>query len=137
MAYLYSNIKSYNWWTLYQYKFQEPFFEYYEIYVWSERQIYRKSPSGFNWFDHIPIHFLTRVRYLLMHFNVCLACAIGYTGANCDMKCPLPMYGKDCQSMCNCRANLCDHVIGCKRLSTSNFFFTNNSDQNFEYINIV
>lgn len=72
-----------------------------------------------------------------MHFNVCLACAIGYTGANCDMKCPLPMYGKDCQSMCNCRANLCDHVIGCKRLSTSNVFFTNNSDQNFEYINIV
>lgn len=70
-----------------------------------------------------------------MYFNVCLACEIGYTGANCDMKCPLPMYGKDCQSMCNCRANLCDHVIGCKRLSKSTFFFfTNNSDQNFEYM---
>lgn len=58
-------------------KIKEPFFEYYEIYVWSERQIYRKALRDLIDLITSRYIFLTRVRYLLMHFNVCLACEIG------------------------------------------------------------
>lgn len=51
--------------------------------------------------------------------HVCLGCDTGYIGRNCDIKCPLPMYGQDCQSICNCRENAFDHVIGCRRSTTS------------------
>lgn len=52
-------------------------------------------------------------------FHVCLACTKGFIGTNCDIKCPLPMYGQDCQFTCNCFAEVCDHVAGCNRLSKS------------------
>lgn len=58
-----------------------------------------------------------------MYLNVSAACEVGYTGPNCHIECPFPMYGKDCQSMCNCSDNVCDHIRGCKRLLTSNISY--------------
>lgn len=37
-----------------------------------------------------------------------LACKPGYIGINCTRVCPYPLYGVDCQMLCNCSKNLCD-----------------------------
>lgn len=47
-----------------------------------------------------------------------LACDKGYKGQNCDVICPFPFHGMDCQSICNCTETSCDHVEGCRGLST-------------------
>lgn len=48
----------------------------------------------------------------------CLPCKAGYFGQNCSEKCSFPFYGYVCASQCNCSANDCDYVSGCKQLST-------------------
>lgn len=44
---------------------------------------------------------------------ICIACDKGYQGLNCDIKCPFPHYGYDCQYVCDCNVTYCDHVNGC------------------------
>lgn len=71
--------------------------------------------------------FLKKLHLFLIVFNFCLVCPKGFIGTKCDIKCPLPMYGQGCQSVCNCTANVCHHVSGCRQSSTSiiSFFFPN------------
>lgn len=54
-----------------------------------------------------PIHFQV--------FFICLisACVKGFTGHNCNVICPFPAYGLDCQSICNCTEKSCDPGDGC------------------------
>lgn len=43
----------------------------------------------------------------------CIPCDKGYTGLNCEVVCPFPSFGLDCQSICNCTKTKCDPVNGC------------------------
>lgn len=43
----------------------------------------------------------------------CIACAKGFPGTNCVIKCPYPAFGEACQSVCDCIVRDCDHVNGC------------------------
>lgn len=47
-----------------------------------------------------------------------LACKPGYIGINCTRVCPYPLYGVDCQMLCNCSKNLCDVSTGCQQITT-------------------
>ncbi|XP_062582475.1 multiple epidermal growth factor-like domains protein 10 [Saccostrea cucullata] len=49
-------------------------------------------------------------------FNTCEECECmdGYTGSQCEIPCPYPGYGKDCQKFCNCKQQYCIHITGCK-----------------------
>lgn len=49
----------------------------------------------------------------------CVPCEEGYTGKNCEIVCPFPSYGLDCQSICNCAETTCDHVNGCRGYSSA------------------
>lgn len=44
-------------------------------------------------------------------------CSIGFYGypQHC-LKCPFPSYGNDCQSICSCSNESCNHVTGCSSL---------------------
>lgn len=48
---------------------------------------------------------------------LCIACDKGFFGVNCDIKCRLPLYGQDCQSLFWCKPNYCDLVNGCMQSS--------------------
>lgn len=50
--------------------------------------------------------------YMTMNI-ICIDCDKGYYGPYCDFKCPFPLYGYDCQSVCDCNVTYCDHVNGC------------------------
>lgn len=40
-------------------------------------------------------------------------CYPGLTGIECNLKCNYPLYGKDCQQLCNCSISECDFAFGC------------------------
>ncbi|XP_078336231.1 uncharacterized protein LOC144626351 [Crassostrea virginica] len=40
-------------------------------------------------------------------------CPKGYIGKTCDIPCRFPSFGDDCQSMCHCNVDNCNHIIGC------------------------
>lgn len=48
--------------------------------------------------------------------NTCKVCSPGYSGVNCNKKCPYPTYGTRCQDTCNCTETLCNITAGCLRL---------------------
>lgn len=56
---------------------------------------------------------------ILYTFNSCivvLECSPGYTGPECSTKCPVPLYGNNCQKICTCSPmEFCDFVSGCLR----------------------
>lgn len=56
--------------------------------------------------------------YILFHN---LACEIGYFGMDCDVTCPFPSYGHECQLRCTCEETDCDFVNGCRRSLNGNF----------------
>ena len=41
-------------------------------------------------------------------------CLDGFMGRNCNVQCPSPSYGQDCQQECKCQPNDCHHVFGCR-----------------------
>lgn len=57
---------------------------------------------------------------------LCIACDKGFFGVNCDIKCRLPWYGQDCQSLCWCKPKYCDHVNGCMQSSIGTIFYIPN-----------
>lgn len=45
--------------------------------------------------------------------NIFLECSIGYFGKDCAKKCTYPVYGEDCQSICDCSKDSCHYSQGC------------------------
>lgn len=70
---------------------------------------------------------------ILIVSNICrifkyyVACEEGYTGQNCEIVCPFPSYGLDCQSICNCAETTCDHVNGCRGYSSGIYCYNSMS----------
>lgn len=58
---------------------------------------------------------LTFIYIYFTNSLICLisACDKGYNGHNCEVICPLPSYGQDCQSICSSTETSCDPVDGC------------------------
>lgn len=52
-------------------------------------------------------------------FFISVECPTGYTGMDCIYKCTYPYYGEDCFMNCECTADLCDFLYGCKDTSTA------------------
>lgn len=48
-----------------------------------------------------------------------MKCPPGYTGPDCVYTCIYPYYGEDCFMKCDCSADLCDFVSGCKLTTTT------------------
>lgn len=41
-------------------------------------------------------------------------CSPGYSGPGCFIACPYPLYGENCQNICNCSATeSCNFMFGC------------------------
>lgn len=57
------------------------------------------------------VHFLNMF-YLFIYFKI--ACAVGFKGHDCGIKCTFPTYGQDCQMICSCSQKDCDFVYGCR-----------------------
>lgn len=76
------------------------------------------------------------IAYIYLHlfpiqfqvFLICLisACVKGFTGHNCNVICPFPAYGLDCQSTCNCTEKSCDPGDGCIGHTAENGIVRNN-----------
>lgn len=49
----------------------------------------------------------------------CEKCPLGYTGMGCVYKCLYPFYGDGCFMNCDCSAEMCDFMSGCKYISTT------------------
>lgn len=56
---------------------------------------------------------LTLLQIFMTMNYICIDFDKGYSGPNCDFKCRFPLYGYDCQSVCDCNVTYCDHVNGC------------------------
>lgn len=48
-----------------------------------------------------------------------LECPIGYHRLNCSEICSYPVYGEDCQYICDCNKNDCHFVTGCSHYVTT------------------
>eukprot|EP00105_Crassostrea_gigas_P045650 XP_019929798.1 PREDICTED: uncharacterized protein LOC105345672 [Crassostrea gigas] len=58
----------------------------------------------------------------------CIACEIGYFGMDCDVTCPFPSYGHECQLRCACEETDCDFVNGCRKsLNVSSVVYSSTS----------
>ena len=68
---------------------------------------------------------------LCIEFSVFLfhtiGCPNGFYGVKCRDQCRYPNYGEQCQSLCACESQLCNHISGCN-------FFTGKSDYNITII---
>lgn len=59
---------------------------------------------------------MNKIKYLFLKIRIShdiTECIHGYTGTECSITCPYPLFGKDCQSVCNCSIPECDFVSGC------------------------
>lgn len=66
---------------------------------------------------HIHVMYSENIQYIFIFqiYNYYhLACEPGYSGVNCKLKCPFPLYGSECQMRCTCKAEHCDFANGCK-----------------------
>lgn len=64
-----------------------------------------------NWLALRLMVYLQFTYSILPHF-CCIDCDIGFYGLQCE-KCPYSSFGKDCQSICNCTKERCNHAVGC------------------------
>lgn len=47
-----------------------------------------------------------------------IECSLGYHLPGCNVPCPFPNYGYDCQSECtSCTEENCNHITGCPEIS--------------------
>lgn len=57
------------------------------------------------------IFFKTILQYTIEFYSK--ECEIGKIGPYCEVLCPFPNYGKECQQQCNCTKDFCDPAYGC------------------------
>lgn len=48
-----------------------------------------------------------------------LVCPLGYVGLKCEIPCTYPLYGLECQSVCDCSRDLCLIATGCIQPTTA------------------
>lgn len=51
-----------------------------------------------------------------------MGCQIGYYGVNCTAVCKHPSFGEQCQGICNCTEDVCNHITGCKRYQSKIYY---------------
>ncbi|XP_056016234.1 uncharacterized protein LOC125674673 [Ostrea edulis] len=54
-----------------------------------------------------------QILFLTASVGYICGCPLGYFGQNCEHACRHPSYGKDCQSLCICAPEICNHSTGC------------------------
>lgn len=59
---------------------------------------------------------LSYVSCLFKTQYIFLECRNGRIGHYCEVSCPYPNYGKECQLQCQCIEKLCDPATGCKSI---------------------
>nr|XP_034331943.1 uncharacterized protein LOC117691026 [Crassostrea gigas] len=64
----------------------------------------------------------------------CVECSPGYSGPGCFITCPYPLYGENCQNICNCSSTeYCDFMFGClekqEEISTISIVFASSFDR--------
>lgn len=78
------------------------------------------QPLLHTFYFYIIYHFFHVQKILILFF---LECTIGYFAKNCELRCPYPSYGEECQAICTCPKVTCDFVYGCtKRTRAGNTF---------------
>lgn len=74
-------------------------------------------------------------KYLFRNYS--LGCDDGFFGPICMQKCPYPTYGRECQKICKCDNETCDHTHGCTGMHHINpFLFFSHRNINQKYISI-
>lgn len=66
------------------------------------------------------VQFVSKLLYNSIFFP---DCSPGYTGIECTLQCPYPLFGKDCQKLCKCLETECSFVSGC--LKSKNMLIIN------------
>lgn len=61
------------------------------------------------WLETTFVLFLNRKLPNFIHSG----CENGFFGPKCLQECPYPSYGKDCQEICSCDNETCNHKHGC------------------------
>lgn len=56
---------------------------------------------------------LTRKENFTFYIQFITECIPGYTGLECTLKCPYPLFGKNCQKHCDCPTTKCNFQSGC------------------------
>lgn len=59
--------------------------------------------------------FFKYVLFIYLFIYLKIACAVGFKGHDCGIKCTFPTYGQDCQMICFCSKKDCDFVTECRR----------------------
>lgn len=54
--------------------------------------------------------------YIYLLYIFFSECSNGRIGHYCEISCPYPNYGKECQLRCQCNEELCDPATGCKSI---------------------
>lgn len=57
--------------------------------------------------------------YIYKFYFTFVECSIGYFAKDCELRCPYPSYGEECQEICNCPKVTCDFVSGCTKSISS------------------
>nr|XP_034330960.1 uncharacterized protein LOC117690634 [Crassostrea gigas] len=60
------------------------------------------------------MHHMFVLYMLVLKIQFAIVCEVGRVGSNCDVYCPYPNYGKDCQLRCHCSKEYCNADIGCE-----------------------
>lgn len=59
---------------------------------------------------------MMKIKYIEQIIGKCFfsECSLGYSGPGCFIDCPYPLYGENCQNLCNCSTTeYCNFMLGC------------------------
>ncbi|XP_062596719.1 uncharacterized protein LOC134258193 isoform X3 [Saccostrea cucullata] len=62
----------------------------------------------------------------------CRKCSTGYYGLYCNMSCPYPHYGTDCDEKCQCEQQTCNFITGCLD-NTTDFYASSDQSSTDSY----
>lgn len=91
------------------------------MYIFRQRNKFKCSMTDFDKMFKLCSYFYSLFCFLFLlncnkHTcipNTFLECPIGYHRNHCSEKCIYPVYGEDCQNICECNKNFCDFAFGC------------------------